>query len=110
MNKGNQYNLEIYKGNTRKDLEDFYITMIETAKREGIIQSPIEYYETFFKVFNEDNLSDLYIVKVNMKTLIESFKNKIKNVKNEIENIKARGNSKNDNKINDLVNQLKKMN
>ena len=110
LNKGNQYNLDIYKGNTKKDLEYFYETMIETAKREGIIQSPIEYYETFFNIFNKDNLSDLYIVKVNIKKLIESFENKIKNVENEIDTIKARGNSKNDNIVNDLVNQLNKLN
>lgn len=110
LNKGNQYNLEIYKGNTHKDLEDFYDTMIETSKREGIIQSPIDYYETFFNIFNYDNLSDLYIVKVKMSTLINSFENKIKNVENEIETINSRGNSKNDNKVNDLVNQLNKLN
>ena len=109
LNKGNQYDLEIVKGSTRKDLEDFYVTMIETAKREGIIQSPIEYYETFFNIFHNDNLSDLYTIKVNMKKLISSFENKINNVKNEIETIQARGNSKNDNKINDLNNQLVKL-
>ena len=109
LNKGNQYNLDIYKGKTKNDLELFYETMIETAKREGIIQSPIEYYETFFNVFNKDNLSDLYIVKVNMNKLKESFENKIKNVENEITTIKERGNSKNDNKINDLENQLNKL-
>lgn len=109
LNKGNQYNLDIYKGKTKKDLELFYETMIETSKREGIIQSPIEYYETFFNVFNKDNLSELYIVKVNMNKLKESFENKIKNVENEITTIKERGNSKNDNKINDLENQLNKL-
>ncbi len=109
LNKGNQYNLDIYKGKTKNDLELFYETMIETSKREGIIQSPIEYYETFFNVFNKDNLSDLYIVKVNMNKLKESFENKIKNVENEITTIKERGNSKNDNKINDLENQLNKL-
>ena len=32
LNKGNQYNLKIYKG-TEKDIYDFYETMIETSKR-----------------------------------------------------------------------------
>ena len=86
LNKGNQYNLNIYKGN-KNDMEDFYITMIETAKREGIIQSPISYYENFYEIFNKDNLSDLYIVKANIKELINSFENKINNVKNEIDKL-----------------------
>ena len=109
LNKGNQYDLEIVKGSTRKDLEDFYVTMVETAKREGIIQSPIEYYELFFNTFHKDNLSDLYTIKVNIKKLIESFENKIKTVEEEIETIQARGNAKNDNKVNDLVNQVSKL-
>lgn len=109
LNKGNQYNLDVYKGNTKKDLEDFYETMIETSKREGIIQSPIEYYEKFFKVFNEDNLSDLYVVKANMNKVKKSFEDKISSVKNEIETIKARNNSKNETKIKELSSQVEKL-
>ncbi len=112
LNKGNQYNLNIYKGN-KNDIEDFYITMIETAKREGIIQSPISYYENFYEIFNKDNLSDLYIVKANIKELINSFENKINNVKNEIDKLNSNKNAnqaKSQNKINDLNKQIDKLN
>ena len=108
LNKNNQYNLKIYKG-TIKDMDDFYITMIETAKREGILQAPIKYYEEFYKIFNDDNKSDIYVVKANIKELVKSFKDKIKDVENKIENLKIHE-DKNKGKINDLTNQLNKLN
>ena len=112
LNKGNQYNLNVYIGD-KKDMKDFYLTMIETAKREGIIQSPIEYYENFYEIFNKDNLSDLYVVKVNMEELVKSFESKIENVTKEIEDLsdeKYKNKGKAQNKINDLNNQLAKLN
>ena len=112
LNKGNQYNLNVYIGD-KKDMNDFYLTMIETAKREGIIQSPIEYYENFYEIFNKDNLSDLYVVKVNMEELVKSFETKIENVTKEIEDLsdeKYKNKGKAQNKINDLNNQVNKLN
>lgn len=112
LNKGNQYNLNVYKGN-EKDIKDFYLTMIETAKRENIVQSPIEYYELFYKTFNKDNLSDLYIVKVKIKDLIKTFEDKIDSVKKEIDELnsdKYKNKGKAKNKINDLNNQVNKLN
>ena len=81
LNKGNQYNLKIYKGN-KSDLKDFYETMIETAKREGIIQASFEYYEKFYEIFNEHNMSDLYVAKVNIKDLKELFLKNVEETKN----------------------------
>lgn len=112
LNKGNQYNLNIYKG-SKDDMNDFYLTMIETAKREGIIQSPLEYYTLFYEIFNKDNLSDLYVVKVKIKELIKTFENKIDSVKKEIDELgldKYKNKGKAQNKINDLNNQVNKLN
>lgn len=111
LNKGNQYNLQIYKG-TEKDIESFYSTMIETSKREGIIQSPIEYYKLFYTIFNKDHLSDLYMIKVNIKDLKQTFIDKINNVNQEIESLndeKYKNKDKTKNKINDLNNQVNKL-
>lgn len=66
LNKGNQYNLNTYIGDSN-DIKDFYETMIETSKREGIVQAPIEYYKSFYEIFNKKNMSDLYIVKCNIE-------------------------------------------
>lgn len=111
LNKGNQYNLQIYKGN-EKDIDAFYSTMIETSKREGIIQSPIEYYKLFYTIFNKDNLSDLYMIKVNINDLKKTFEGKITSVENEILSLnddKHKNKAKAQNKINDLNNQIKKL-
>lgn len=111
LNKGNQYNLQIYKG-TEKDIEAFYSTMIETSKREGIIQSPIEYYKLFYTIFNKDHLSDLYMIKVNIKDLKQTFIDKINNVNQEIESLsdeKYKNKDKAKNKIKDLNNQVNKL-
>ena len=107
LNKGNQYNLKIYKGNI-SDINDFYETMIETSKREGIIQASIDYYKKFYEVFNKNNMSDLYIVKVNIndtkKILLDNIK-KLKN--NDDENpVKIKENEDRMIKLNKLLNEL----
>ena len=73
LNKGNKYQLEIYKGGM-DDIEDFYETMKETAKREGILQAPLSYYKTFYEEFNRDGHSDLYVAKVNVEKLKQIMK------------------------------------
>lgn len=109
LNKGNQYNLVSYIGDT-KDLNDFYFTMKETAIRENIQPFPFEYYKTFYTIFNEHNMSDLYIVKANVKDLIDLYNEKINKLQNDISNTK---NLKNKNKANNLLadynNQLNKL-
>ena len=110
LNKGNQYNLDDYIGDSN-DLEEFYQTMIETSKREGIIQSPIEYYQKFYETFHKDGLSDIYMVKANIPKIIKSFEDKIDSVKEEIKNLESYTNkNKAQNKINDLNNQINKLN
>lgn len=109
LNKGNQYNLEAYIG-TEKDLEDFYFTMKETAVREGIKPFPFEYYKKFYNIFNKNNKSDLYIVKVKIDELINHYENKINDIKNNIKNLDSLKNkSKADNLLKDYNNQLNKL-
>lgn len=107
LNKGNQYNLEIYKGNVN-DIKDFYITMEETSKREGIMQAPIDYYQKFYEIFNKDNMSDLYIAKVNIQKLQTQLNNEIKELQNkECKNdVKIKENENKIRKIKKLLNEL----
>lgn len=81
LNKGNQYHLNIYKGN-KNDINAFYETMKETSKREGIIQAPIKYYEDFYEIFNKNGMSDIYVAKVNIKKLKEQFLDNMEETKN----------------------------
>jgi peptidoglycan pentaglycine glycine transferase (the first glycine) len=109
LNKGNQYNLDIYIGDS-SDITDFYQTMIETSDREGIIQSPISYYKEFYEEFNKAGLSDIYMVKANIKKVSKTFEDKIESVKEEIKVLESHTNkSKAQGKINDLNSQINKL-
>ncbi len=112
LNKGNQYNLDVYIGD-EDDIDDFYITMKETSKREGIIQAPIKYYLDFYKTFNKDGLSDLYVVKANIKKVEKVFIDRAEEIKEKINSFdedKYKNKGKVKNKINELNNQLNKIN
>lgn len=112
LNKGNQYQLEIYKGN-EKDLDDFYLTMKETSKREGIVQAPLSYYRSFYQIFHHDHMSDLYIVKADPKKLKQVMQKKIEKVTQEItklETTTTKNKDKVQNKLYDLKKQLEKLN
>lgn len=81
LNKGNQYNLKIYKG-TIDDLPGFYETMKETNKREGIKQSNYDYYKNFYETLNKHNMCDLYVAKVNIEDLKDLFNKLIEETEN----------------------------
>lgn len=111
LNKGNQYDLEIKKGNM-SDIDDFYLTMLETAKRENIVPSKKEYYKNFYQILNKEDNSDLYIVRVNIKKLKEKYNSLINEVHSEINKInkqEQKNAKKSNNTINDLKNKLNKM-
>jgi len=104
LNRKNQYDLDTYIG-TEKDIPDFYITMEETAQREGIACNPIKYYQEFYKILHDQGMSDLYVVKVDIKHLKDIYQNKIKDIE---ANIKIEEERKHTGKVNDLKNELAK--
>lgn len=110
LNKGNQYNLNLYIGN-EADIESFYQTMIETAQRENIKALPIDYYKNYYKILNKHNMCDLYVVKVKIIDLIKNYQNKVNDIIEEIkvlENTEYKNISKKNNLLNDLNNKLNK--
>ena len=111
LNKGNQYNLDVFIGN-ENNIDDFYLTMEETAIREKLTCFPKSYYLNFYKVLNKHNMSDLYVVKVNINNLKETYSNKIKNLENELNSLdesKYKNKQKLENKKKDLNNNLEKI-
>lgn len=109
LNKKNEYNLITYKG-TIEDINDFYFTMQETAKRENLGCSSINYYKEFYEIFNEKNMSDLWVVKVNINNLRKIYNDKIKDINEKINLLKEKPNSKTENKVKELENELTKVN
>lgn len=111
LNKKNQYDLITYIG-TVKDIPDFYITMEETAEREGLACNPVKYYEEFYKRLNEHGMSDIYVVKADISKLKEIYQSKIDELDKNIEELETKsfGNKqKTENKINEYKNEISKV-
>lgn len=112
LNKKNQYNLDIYKGEV-KDIPDFYITMEETAEREGLACNPIKYYEQFYSILNKHDMSDLYVVKANMKKVKKVYQDRLDEIDKSIKELETKsfGNKqKTENKIKEYLNEKEKLN
>ena len=109
LNKGNQYNLDMYVGNIN-DIDKFYETMLETADRESMKKVlPIEYFKNYYEILNKHNMSDLYVVKVKLSDLISTYSNKVNDILKNIEDTnKLTNQKKKDNLLRDLNNQLDK--
>lgn len=111
LNKKNQYDLTTYIG-TVKDIPDFYITMEETAEREGLACNPIKYYEEFYQILNEHGMSDIYVVKSNISKLKAIYQSKIDELNKDIKDLETKsfGNKqKTENKISEYKNEIGKV-
>lgn len=102
IKKGNPYNLKIIKNDINM-IDDFYLTMKETAKRENIAPYNINYYKNFYEKLHEKNMSDLYVVKADIKQLKERYEENINNINKQIKNISSK------NKKTEYENQLNKL-
>ncbi len=102
MNKGNPYELEIYK-NDEKYVDDFYETMKETQERENISIYSKEYYLNFYKDLHKDNHGDIYIVYLNKKKTLNILENNLEELKKNQESLTS------DNKKKELQNQIDKL-
>ena len=101
IKKGNPYNLKVIK-NDISLIDDFYLTMKQTAKRENISIYDVDYYRNFYLKLHENNMSDLYIVKADIVSLKKSYMETIEKLKKQIEYITSL------NKKNEYINQLNK--
>lgn len=111
LNKKNQFELLTYIG-TSEDMPDFYLTMEETAKREGLACNPIKYYENFYEILNKHGMSDLYVVKADINKIKSIYQNRIDEIKRATEGLETKeyGNrDKTENKINEYKNEMAKI-
>lgn len=111
LNKGNQYELQVFKGD-ESNIDDFYLTMEETAAREHLFCFSKEYYLNFYKQLHQKGMSDLYVVKVNIAELKDIYKNKIEILEKELNSLdesKYKNKQKLENKKKDLSKNLEKV-
>lgn len=102
MKKGNPFVLEILK-DENANIDEFYLTMNETAKREKIACFSKSYYENFYKVLHKYNQSNLYEVRVDIEKLKNIYHNQIKELKKNSKTIKS------ENKLQEYKNQIQKI-
>lgn len=110
LNKGNQYHLNMYKGSI-EDIPKFYETMKDTAVREHLHLTPMEYYKNFYAILNKQNMSDLYIVEVDIHDLIITYEKNLEYLKLELKNLddpKYKNKEKQENIKKDLINKIDK--
>lgn len=111
LNKGNQYNLDVFIGD-ESNIDDFYLTMKETAIREHLFCFSKEYYLNFYHTLHQHKMSDLYVVKVDISKLKETYQKKIQSLKEELESLdesKYKNKQKLENKKKDLQKNLEKV-
>ncbi len=110
INKGNPYNLTLIK-NDPKTIDAFFETMKETSEREDIVNHSFEYYKAYYETLHKENMSDLYVVTVNVLNLKKTYQDKIKTLQENISKMsdeKYKDSEKNANKKQEFVNQLTK--
>ena len=110
INKGNPYNLTLTK-NDPSTIDAFFETMSQTSDREGIVNHSYKYYKNYYETLHKENMSDLYVVTVDVKKLKSTYKEKIKNLEANIEKMsdeKYKDSEKNANKKQEFINQLNK--
>lgn len=107
IHRGNPFQFQCFKNDDAK-IEDFYITMQETSKREGVVYHNLEYYKEFYEILHRNNHSDLYVVTADIPLIQKIYKDKIKELKENIQELEEKGNEKSKNKITDFKNQLTK--
>ena len=110
LNKGNQYHLNMYKGSI-EDIPIFYETMKDTAVREHLHLTPMEYYKNFYAILNKQNMSDLYIVEVDIHDLIITYEKNLEYLELELKNLddpKYKNKEKQENIKKDLINKIDK--
>lgn len=110
INKGNPYNLKLIK-NDKETIDNFFETMSQTSDREGIVNHSYKYYKSYYETLHKENMSDLYVVTVDIKKLKQTYKEKIKQIEDNIEKMsdeKYKDSEKNANKKQEFINQLTK--
>ncbi len=101
IHRGNPYDLICHKNEEAK-IEDFYLTMMETSKREQVLYHPLNYYKHFYEMLHQEDHSDLYVVEADISKIKAQYENKMQEIKQEINSLQEKQTSKSKNKIEEL--------
>lgn len=93
IKKANDLAVEVKIGN-EQDIKTFYDLMILTENRKDFITHNQRYYETLYKVWNEDNSCELFLGSIDLNKIINRINNQLSDLKNELEPLKKQELSK----------------
>lgn len=106
LKRNNPYGLKVYIGN-ESDLDKFYEPMKDTAVRKHMYLEDKKFFDDFYTILHSYNMSDLYVVTVNINGLKTKYNKMILDAENELKELEG---SNKKGRINDLNDQLKKYN
>ena len=86
INKALKLNTKVEIG-TKKDLETFHRLMMLTEDRKGFVSYNLDYYETLYDLFNENDKATLFIGKVNISEIIDIYIQDYKEIADNINKI-----------------------
>ena len=109
LKKNNPYKLEIKKGD-KKDLEAFYKIKKETAVRKKNYLESYEYFEKFYDLLNEADMSDIFVVSANMKYIKEVYAQKVEELNQRKEKVATYLGKKKETQARELQNYENKLN
>lgn len=104
LRRNNPYNLKVFVG-SENELDKFYKPMKETAIRKHMYLEDEKFFHDFYTVLHSHDMSDLYIVTVNIKDLKKKYLQLIVDASKELDEIKDTNKK---GRINDLKDQLTK--
>ncbi len=101
--------VHIYK-NPINGIKDFYETMSSTARKKAIYLEPYTFFDNFYHILHQANMSDVWVAEVNKQELISYYDEKESSL-NEQLNLATSDNATKKQKAlkNDLLDQLKKI-
>ena len=107
LKRNNPYHLHFAKGGF-EDIPDFYQTMKETSLRKKMYIEPLSFFEDFYSVLHEYDMSDVYTVYALKSELVELYQKKKEAIDNEKETLLSQNTKKAQNKLKDVYDMEKK--
>ena len=107
LKRNNPYHLHFYKG-SREDVKDFYKTMKETSLRKKMYVESLAFFEDFYTVLHEEDMSDVYVVYALKSELISLYQKKKEEIEKEKEKLSASTGKKAQNRLKDVYDMEKK--
>ncbi len=111
IKKAESINTKVRIGNL-EDVKTFSHLMDLTENRKDFVSHDLSYYESLFKIYNEDNKFNIFYGSINTKEIIENYEKELKEVEEKLSGFDDddKLSTSNKNKKNELVKRKDKLN